>query len=628
MSKIIGNTVGMGLPKPNLMQNDPTKGDYVKGKEEFLAQAGAGSGQNGDLSAILETVPDNNLIDASALETQFVNSDGTTVTGKYTNYIPVKRGRRYAVGVGSTQYNFFDADKNHLLTEYSSSNPRVVTPRQDGYMLVKLPTDHSTCVIVEGTDIGAHRPAHQRLKSEYARNPWRGKRWLCIGDSITTDTGVYTTTGYGKLISRDLGMVLHNIAVSGKTAAWGYEVLDECADDYDLITVMLGTNDQGYACPIGALNDDYYAAGDYASSGSFYARMQLLVEKLKQKFPKSLVLVLTPIKRTDCDDSPSNNDAGYYVISSLGLTTEAYRDAVIDVCSYYSIPCVDLYNTIDPRTEANRELYFMSASDGTHPNDLGHSLMLAPVIRDAIIRHTPYVFPEWDTTEPDNPDAPDVPVDPDEPEEPGGDTTAPVLIHAYGLGVKGETIEDTVGDCDMTANGEGHGVQCNEGTWNLTRGESFSIRSKITRNTMFHRMSHHIHTGARGGMHVLSGNTPYDMTGRLFFGLEAPADSTNTHGDAVVQFYYFTAHDSTAKSELIYGTKAVAQGDTVELALTWDADTSTVRLYQDGELIQEQVTTVPLAVDGLYVRGNYTTEDSGGSSPAEYIELYRGVITV
>lgn len=34
--KIIGNTVGMGLPKPNLMQTDATKGDYIKGKEEFL----------------------------------------------------------------------------------------------------------------------------------------------------------------------------------------------------------------------------------------------------------------------------------------------------------------------------------------------------------------------------------------------------------------------------------------------------------------------------------------------------------------------------------------------------------------------------------------------------------------
>lgn len=45
MSKIVGNTVGMGLPKPNLMQNDPTKGDYVKGKEEFLKM---------DISALID----------------------------------------------------------------------------------------------------------------------------------------------------------------------------------------------------------------------------------------------------------------------------------------------------------------------------------------------------------------------------------------------------------------------------------------------------------------------------------------------------------------------------------------------------------------------------------------------
>jgi len=45
--KIIGNTVGMGLPKPNLMQTDPAKGDYVKGKEEFVEQFGSGSGESG-----------------------------------------------------------------------------------------------------------------------------------------------------------------------------------------------------------------------------------------------------------------------------------------------------------------------------------------------------------------------------------------------------------------------------------------------------------------------------------------------------------------------------------------------------------------------------------------------------
>ncbi len=40
--KIVGNTVGTTMPKPNLMQNDPSKGDYVKGREEFAEQVGGG----------------------------------------------------------------------------------------------------------------------------------------------------------------------------------------------------------------------------------------------------------------------------------------------------------------------------------------------------------------------------------------------------------------------------------------------------------------------------------------------------------------------------------------------------------------------------------------------------------
>ena len=36
--KIIGNTVGMGLPKPSMMQTDPSKGDFVKDKEEYMNQ--------------------------------------------------------------------------------------------------------------------------------------------------------------------------------------------------------------------------------------------------------------------------------------------------------------------------------------------------------------------------------------------------------------------------------------------------------------------------------------------------------------------------------------------------------------------------------------------------------------
>ena len=56
--KIIGVTVGSPLPKPNLMQNDPKKGDYVKGKEEFLEQINKpSSGGNADVS-IMEPMED------------------------------------------------------------------------------------------------------------------------------------------------------------------------------------------------------------------------------------------------------------------------------------------------------------------------------------------------------------------------------------------------------------------------------------------------------------------------------------------------------------------------------------------------------------------------------------------
>ena len=38
--KIVGNTVGTSLPKPNLMQDNPKKGDFVKGKDEFRKRTG------------------------------------------------------------------------------------------------------------------------------------------------------------------------------------------------------------------------------------------------------------------------------------------------------------------------------------------------------------------------------------------------------------------------------------------------------------------------------------------------------------------------------------------------------------------------------------------------------------
>ena len=48
---IIGGVVALGLPKPDLMQTDPKKGDYVYGKDEFVAQFGGSGSVDGAVPA-------------------------------------------------------------------------------------------------------------------------------------------------------------------------------------------------------------------------------------------------------------------------------------------------------------------------------------------------------------------------------------------------------------------------------------------------------------------------------------------------------------------------------------------------------------------------------------------------
>ena len=52
MSKIIGNTVGMGLPKPDLRQTNPQKGDYVKGKDEIPSKVSQLENDSGYLTEV------------------------------------------------------------------------------------------------------------------------------------------------------------------------------------------------------------------------------------------------------------------------------------------------------------------------------------------------------------------------------------------------------------------------------------------------------------------------------------------------------------------------------------------------------------------------------------------------
>lgn len=69
--KIIGITVGSPLPKSNLAQTDPTKGDFVKGKDIIptkLADLEDGA-VVGDISTALDTIIE--------IQNSYINGGGT-----------------------------------------------------------------------------------------------------------------------------------------------------------------------------------------------------------------------------------------------------------------------------------------------------------------------------------------------------------------------------------------------------------------------------------------------------------------------------------------------------------------------------------------------------------------------
>lgn len=330
-----------------------------------------------DGSGVTEYHASNNLYDAENLVgTHTIN--GSSVSG-LSNWIPVKAKTKYASDAHHTQYYFFDAEKNYLSGETYITSPVVVTAPQDGFLLIKTNGNTET-IVVEGTDLGNYYEGYYALKESLTKrvskadnNTWVGKKWLAIGDSLTDPQ--YASEGYPYLVSKALGLTLTNVGASGKDMKWFVDLIPGYADDFDLVTVLLGTNNQGYNCGIGSLND----GGDYTTNNSFYAQTQKVAEVLMEKYPAAVIAFLTPIRRTGVGGQ-NNNDEGY-MINALGLTTEPYAEAVKEVADYYGLPCLDLYhNGINPKSEWMRQRYFVN-SDGTHPNNDGHAKYTAPVIK-------------------------------------------------------------------------------------------------------------------------------------------------------------------------------------------------------------------------------------------------------
>lgn len=627
---------------------------------------------------VIEYHASNNLYDAENLVGTYI-INGSSVSG-LSNWIPVKAKTKYASDAHHTQYYFFDAEKNYLSGETYITSPVVVTAPQDGFLLIKTNGNTET-IVVEGTDLVNHYEGYYALKESLTKrvskadnNTWVGKKWLAIGDSLTDPQ--YASEGYPYLVSKALGLTLTNVGASGKVMNYFVDLIPGYADDFDLVTVLLGTNNQGYNCAIGSLNDGV----DYTTNNSFYAQAQKVAEVLMGKYPTAVIAFLTPIRRTGVDGQ-NNNDDGY-MINALGLTTEPYAEAVKEVADYYGLPCLDLYhNGINPKSEWMRQLYFVN-SDGTHPNNKGHAKYTAPVIKAFLESLAPFgekavtysVTNNLTNAENSNSaasveagasysatitandgyelsevivtmGAEDISASAVSGREitiesvTGNivitatatevDSGEPVLVHSYiGTSVtESGVLEDQTGSFDLInfTNNVFFSSYADENgsAFALSTGDSASFKFvNAYRNTLYFSHGCKMNTsGTREWNIAVGGNL--DTTGRIAVRpYDTPEGVTNVYGDATPQVVYRQDDDAdgTVAETRLYSNVTAPKGETHTITVTVNATDKSIKMYVDGTLAIDEVMTTEPRFDGLSV---YVYADC----PFDRLEVYRGIIT-
>lgn len=221
-----------------------------------------------------------------------------------------------------------------------------------------------------------------------------------VGDSITSGVGASDKSQrYSTLLASKLGAQEVNLGVSGtvlctgghRTANIGKLTADNLSDA-DLVLVKMGINDWDQA----KASDDayYYDMGTKGTddTSTLYGAMDAWCKKIEElrateRYSKTEFYFITPVI-TSWNSSVGVRTYDQSKTNIHGFTLRDLCEVIIDVCSDYDIPVLDMnqesgiyyhseeYNTVS--------LYF---GDGVHPNDAGHAILAESIYEALLARH-------------------------------------------------------------------------------------------------------------------------------------------------------------------------------------------------------------------------------------------------
>lgn len=321
------------------------------------------------------------------------NSDGKTATeGTYSNWY---RTPLIKVGNGdiflhhdkpiAVRVNYYRDNLNlagDFISREIANNGKMTFPAGTKYIGInfQLPNSNpyvSTLTIFDDvTDLlktGIYQMPniiYNAFTSPKIESVLKGKKWVIDGDS-NSEVNATATKKYHDLIVENTGVLVSNYAKSGS----GYlpynpdgtvrqpihTRISSYIAEADYITILAGGNNvsdiHSGTYPLGQL-------GDTNQNATYYGALDYTFKTLIAKYPTKKIGALSQFKRGNHVDKEQ--------------TIQNMVKALKDVCGYYGIPVLDLYNGGNIHAQ-NADFVAQVMPDNVHINNKGHELIATKI---------------------------------------------------------------------------------------------------------------------------------------------------------------------------------------------------------------------------------------------------------
>lgn len=294
----------------------------------------------------------------------YIDGDGnvTSLNGWDTTSYDVNEYDKYRINaqsyVGMYYYAFYDEDDNFIngyqaerdgttiLTNYIATAPK------NAAKLVLASLNHFT-----------NRKA-ELLVSYTGIGKWTGKKWVCVGDSLTEENDK-TSKHYFDYVAEETGISIVNMGYSGTGYAKGeninkafYQRISNVPTDANAVTIFGSGNDASSGKEIGDPTD--------TGTDTICGCINTTIDNLISIFPAVPLGIVAPTPWVNQDPADPTN------------WMSRYTAALKTICEYRSIPFLDLYHcsNLRPWTEEGRETFYThDDGNGVHPDETGHKMI-------------------------------------------------------------------------------------------------------------------------------------------------------------------------------------------------------------------------------------------------------------